>query len=71
MIQIGNRRNLIGLAAMSLMLTGCFSYTKRTTVPAPAVAVEPVPAASETTTTTTTDDNGIVQKHSSTTYTSP
>jgi PBP1b-binding outer membrane lipoprotein LpoB len=67
-----NRRKLIALAAISLMFAGCFSYTKKTTEPAPAVAVEPVPAPSQTTTTTTTsDDNGIVQTHSTTTYTRP
>jgi hypothetical protein len=71
MIRLVNKRKLVALAVLSLMFAGCFSYTRKVTEPAPAVAVQPVPAPSETTTTTTSSDDGTVQKNSTTTYSNP
>jgi hypothetical protein len=72
MIPHSSSTKFIVVTGFCLMFAGCFSYTKKTTEPAPAVTVEPAPAASETTTTTTTsDDNGTVQKRSTTIHTGP
>jgi len=55
-------------AAVPLILTGCFSYTKEVSHTA-TPAVEEAPPVSSSTTTTTTTDNGAVQREHTSTYT--
>ena len=59
------------------IVTGCFTYHKTVeetpapvvqTVPEPVVAV---PAASSSSTTTTTDNDGVVERQKTMTYTTP
>jgi hypothetical protein len=57
-------------ASVCLMLTGCFSYSKEETSRAMPSAEVPSTSTSSTT-TTTRNDNGIVERQHTTTYTNP
>ena len=70
-MKVPRRFAIITVASIGCSLIGCFSYTKKVQ-PSPAV-VETVPGDPTTTTesTTTTDQNGVVKRQTSTTYTNP
>lgn len=60
---------LLSAFILTGLLAGCFSYHREVSdTTTPAVTAPPL---SSTTTTTTTNDNGTVERHSTSTYSTP